>query len=81
MVPQAAPGLLFWFWVIGGVPKTQGYQITLNLVELAIVAVAVQNPGELDDLGLFVNRIDDPVFPLGDPESGETPIGEVAQLF
>ncbi len=48
-----------------------------DLIQLAIVPVPVENPGELHDLRLFVNRIDEPVFALSDPESLKTSIGEV----
>ena len=55
--------------------------LTSDLVQLPIIAVTVENPGELHYLGLFIDRIDDPVFTLCDSETGEAPIGEVHELF
>ena len=38
-------------------------KVGLDLVQLSIIAVAVKNPGQLHDLGLFIDGLDNPVFP------------------
>ena len=42
----------------------------LDVIQFAVVSIAVQDPGKLHDLCLFINGIDDPIFALGDPETG-----------
>lgn len=38
-------------------------------------------PGHFHRLGLFIDRIDDAIFPLCHPKAGETPIDEMRELF
>lgn len=41
----------------------------------------MEDASQLDDLGLLINRVDDPVFALRDPEAGEASVREVGELF
>jgi hypothetical protein len=51
------------------------------LIQLAIVSISVENPCELHHLGLLIDRIDNAIFALCDTKAGETPVGEVRELF
>jgi len=51
------------------------------LIQLAIVSITVKNPGKFDHFGLLVDRIDNAIFAPCNPKAGETPIGEVRELF
>jgi len=50
-------------------------------VVVAIVSITVENPCELHHLGLLVDRIDNAIFALCNMKPGETPVGEVRELF
>ena len=51
------------------------------LIQLAIVSITMENPCELHHLGLLVDGIDNAIFALCDAKAGETPVGEVSELF
>ena len=53
----------------------------LNLIQFSIIPVTVKNPCQLHYLRLFVDGIDDPIFPLCYPKADETSIGKMGQLF
>jgi predicted RNase H-like HicB family nuclease len=52
----------------------------LNPIEFSIIAVSMQNAGEFYDLGLFIDRVDNSIFSLRNPEAGESTI-EMRELF
>jgi hypothetical protein len=54
---------------------------SLDLVQLSIIAVAMEDSGELHDLGLLIDGIHDAIFTLGDPKAGEAPVGEMRELL
>lgn len=53
----------------------------LNPIEFSIIAVSMQDAGEFYDFGLFVDRIDNSIFSLRNPEAGEPTIREMRELF
>ncbi len=57
--------------------NTRTIQYKLNSIELAIVLIAMENASELDDFGLFINRVHDPVLALGHAEAREAFVREV----
>jgi hypothetical protein len=61
--------------------QRDGTEGSSDVIQLAAVSITVENPCELHHLGLFVNRIDNTIFALCDPKAGETPVGEVRELF
>jgi hypothetical protein len=63
--------------VAGGHCQLEIRTIPLNLIKFAIVAVAVEDPGEFDDFGLLVDRVHDPVLALGHAEAREAFVGEM----
>ncbi len=61
--------------------QREGAERSSDLIQLAIVSITVENPCELHPLGLLVDRIDNATFALCDTKAGETPVGEVRELF
>ena len=53
----------------------------LNPIEFSIIAVSMQDAGEFYDLGLFIDRVDNSIFSLRNPEAGESTILEMRKLF
>lgn len=51
------------------------------MIQLSIIPITVKNPGQLHHLRLFVDGIDDPIFPLRYPKADKTSVGEMGQLF
>ena len=54
---------------------------SLDLIQLPIIPIWVENSSQFHHLGLFIDRIDDPIFSLRHPKAGETPIGEMRELL
>lgn len=52
-----------------------------DLIQFPIISVAVKNPGQFDHPGLFIDRVDDAVFPLCHSKTGETTVSEMRELF
>lgn len=41
----------------------------------------MKNPSQFHHLGLFIDYIDDSIFPLCHPKAGETMVGEMREWF
>jgi len=41
----------------------------------------MENTGEFDDLGLLINGVNDPIFPLGHTKTSKATVGKVNQLL
>jgi hypothetical protein len=52
-----------------------------DLIQFSIISAAVKNPGQFHHLGLFIDRVDDAVFPLCHPKTGEATVSEMRELF
>ena len=56
-------------------------ECSLDLVQFSIIAVPVEDASELHHLGLFIDRIHDPIFTLGDSKASEASVGEMRKLL